>query len=273
MNDEKTIHIAPPRRIEIAVATALYLLAAFLAVELVSELHLLSNPTTPPANTITVSGTGQTALAPDIAYLTFTVQNSAADVATAQAATTKQANAAISYIEGQGIAAKDVATLSYDISPQYAQTNVAIPVPCNPNVGCSGSAIYQTGTKITGYQVSESIKVTVRDLTKASTLLGGLGSQNVQNVSGPDFGLSDPNAGTDAARAQAIANAKQEAQTEAKQLGVSLGRIVSFSEGGSGPYPIYAMSASTGGKAASAPDLPTGENTYSDTVSITYAIR
>ncbi|MGH7175104.1 MAG: SIMPL domain-containing protein, partial [Minisyncoccia bacterium] len=60
----------------------------------------------------------------------------------------------------------------------------------------------------------------------------------------------------------------------AQQLGVSLGKIVSFSEGGA-PYPVgYAMNASAGGVAsAPAPNVPAGENTYSDTVTITYAIH
>ena len=96
----------------------------------------------------------------------------------------------------------------------------------------------------------------------------------VQNVSGPDFALESPSAGQDAARAKAIADAKAQAQVLASQLGVHLGRIVSFSEGYGG-YPVYAMSAGTKSvdSATPAPNLPTGENTYSDTVSITYAIR
>lgn len=260
--------------VRIAVVGVLAILALFLFAETVSIAQSLSNPTSAPADTLTVSGTGQAALAPDIATLTFTVQNTAADVASAQAATTKQGNAAINYVEGQGVAAKDVMTISYNISPQYSENSVVLPVACNPNIGCSGPATTIMSNRITGYEVSETIQVTVRDLTNVSTLLQGLGQQDVENVSGPNFALSDPNAGTDAARAQAIANAKQEAQTEAAQLGVTLGRIASFSEGGNSPYPIAlnAMSAAAG-TTATAPEIPAGTNTYTDTVSITYAIH
>ena len=139
------------------------------------------------------------------------------------------------------------------------------------------TGIVSNGTpRITGYQVSETVQVTVHDLTKVSGLLQVLGNQAVQNISGPDFALSDPNAGANAARAMAITNARQQAQILAGQLGVHLGRIVSFSDG-SGGYPVYAMSVkaadSSSGVTTPTPNIPTGENTYTDNVSITYEIR
>jgi uncharacterized protein YggE len=261
--------------IRIAVIGVLSILALFLFAETISAVQGFANPTTPAADTITVSGTGQAALAPDIAHITFTVQQSAATVASAQAAATKQANAAIAYVAGQGVASADVTTLSYNISPQYSQNSIVVPVPCNPNGDCSGPAITTSSNTITGYEVDETIQVTVHNLANAGTILAGLGSQGVQNISGPDFALTDPAAGTDAARAAAIANAKQQAEVLASQLGVSLGRITSFSDNSGGsPYPVaYAMSASAGATATVAPTIPAGQNTYSDTVSITYAIH
>jgi hypothetical protein len=44
-------------------------------------------------------------------------------IADAQAATAKQAKAALDFVEGQGIAEKDVKTFSYSISPQYSYPN------------------------------------------------------------------------------------------------------------------------------------------------------
>ena len=62
----------------------------------------------------------------------------------------------------------------------------------------------------------------------------------------------------------------------AKQLGVPLGKIVNFSESSGGyPYPLaYGMGGGVSdSKAAVAPTLPTGQNTYTASVSITYEIR
>ena len=79
--------------------------------------------------------------------------------------------------------------------------------------------VYSGAPKVTGYEVSETIQVTMRDLTAVGALLGGLGKLSVQNISGPDFALDDPTAGYDAARANAINNAKTQATLLAKQLG------------------------------------------------------
>jgi uncharacterized protein YggE len=73
----------------------------------------------PATDVITVSGDGQATLPPDVARVSFTVEYCPA-VADAQAATTKQANTAIDYVKGQGIAEKDVKTLAYNITPQYS---------------------------------------------------------------------------------------------------------------------------------------------------------
>jgi uncharacterized protein YggE len=132
------------------------------------------------------------------------------------------------------------------------------------------------GNKIVGYEVSQSVEVTVRDLDKVSTLLAGLGKLNVQNVYGPDFTLDDPMAPQNEARANAINDAKAQAQVLADQLGVHLVRIVSFSENGGGyPYPMYAKGAAmdVAESVPVPPQVPTGENEYSSSVSITYEIR
>lgn len=249
--------------VRIAFVGVLAILALFLFAETIGAIQEFSNPTSPPADTITVTGQGQAALAPDIAHITFTVQNEAKAVADAQSATTKQANAVIDAVKGAGIAAADITTLSYTINPQYSYK------ACPAGTYCPSS-----GT-ITGYQVAETVQITVHDLSQVSGLLNTLGQEQVQNLSGPNFALEDPNAGQDAARAAAIADAKQQAQTLAKQLGVSLGRITSFSEGSGGyPYPAtYAMSAAGSAASAPAPEVPAGNNTYTDTVTITYAIH
>ena len=217
----------------------------------------------PATDTITVQGDGQATFAPDVARISFTVENTKATVADAQAATTKQANAAIGYVKEQGIADKDIKTLSYNISPQYSYPS------CPQGAFCPN-----TSPKITGYQVSESVQVTLRDLSKVGEILAGLGKLEVQNLNGPAFALDDSTAGYDAARADAINKAKMQAKLLAKQLDVSLGKIVNFSESSGGyPYPMYALGMGGESKAASTPDVPTGENTYNASVSITYEIR
>lgn len=269
MNDSNSMQtIFADRGIRIAVLGVFAILALFLLAQTIQAAQDFGRPANPATDTITVTGNGQATMAPDIATVTFTVQNTATAVADAQSKTTKQANSAIDYVKSQGIAEKDVSTLSYDISPQYSYGQ-----PCAAGELCPN--YYPGSPKITGYQVSETIQVKVRDLDSVGTLLGGLGDQGVQNVSGPSFALDDPTAGNDAARADAIAKAKAQAATLASQLGVRLGKIVNFSEStGSYPYPVmYAGGATADSAKSVAPQVPTGENTYNSTVSITYVIR
>ncbi len=251
----------------VALIGVLAILALFLVAETVTAFENFGRSSVPSAYTITVNGDGQVTMAPDIANISFMVQNTAKTVAEAQAATTKQANAALTFVKGQGIADKDVMTSSYAIYPQYSYPN-----PCQPGAFCPA---YSGTPKITGYQVSESIQVKVRDIATVGAFVGGLGRLGVQNVTGPDFGLDDATAGYDAARTDAIRKAQTQASLLAHQLGVHLGKIVNFSES-SGGYRsmVYAKGmGATDSASAPTPELPAGDNTYTASVSITYEIR
>lgn len=267
MNHNSFFEVFDNGVVRIALIGALGILSLFLLAQTITMAANFGRPGTPATDTVTVNGEGQATLPPDVARVSFTVENVASSVSEAQALTTKQANAAIAYLKEQNIADKDVKTLSYNIYPQYSYPDrCPYGAICPPN----------EGPKITGYQVSETIQVTVRDLTAVGTLIGGLGKLEVQNLNGPAFALDDSTAGYDAARADAIAKARAQADRLAEQLGVRLGKVVNFSESSGGRnYPMYeyGMGGAADSKTASAPNVPTGENTYSASVSITYEIR
>jgi uncharacterized protein len=266
MNTDSLRDIIDNGWMRVAILGVLAILALFLLVQTLSAAGNLGRSSSPATDTITVQASGQSAVAPDVARISFTVENSAATVADAQEKTTTQSNAAIEFVKSQGIPEKDIKTLYYNISPQYSY-----PQPCSGTI-CPA---YVGSPKITGYQVSQSVQVTMRDLSKVGDMLSGLGGQGVQNLSGPSFALDDSTAGYNAARADAIEKAKQQARTLADQLGVRLGKIVNFSESSGGyPYPMveYGRGGAMDAKSV-APTVPTGENTYSAQVSITYEIR
>ena len=266
MNNNSLYALFDNGGVRIALIGALAILALFLLAETITIAANFGRSGAPATDTITVQGDGQATLAPDVARISFTVENTAATVALAQEATTEQANAALEFVKEQGVAEKDIKTLSYNISPQYSYPN-----PCSPGVLCPD---YTRTPKITGYQVSETVQVTVRDLTEVGALLGGLGNLEVQNVNGPAFALDDSTEGYNAARADAIMKAREQAELLAKQLGVRLGKIVNFSEFSGGyPYPVYGLGMGGDVRAELAPNIPVGENTYNASVSITYEIR
>lgn len=266
MNNNSLYEIFDNGGVRIALIGALSILALFLLAETINIATNFGRSGVPATDTITVQGDGQATLPPDVARISFSVENTSATVAQAQDATTRQANTALDFVKEQGVAEKDIKTLSYNISPQYSYPN-----PCAYGTVCPD---YYREPKITGYQVSQTVQITMRDLSKVGEMLGGLGKLEVQNVNGPAFALDDSTAGYSAARADAIDKAKTQARLLAKQLGVKLGKIVNFSES-SGNYP-YPMMYGLGGGASEksdVPDVPAGENTYNASVSITYEIR
>jgi uncharacterized protein YggE len=260
-----------------------------------------TNGSNPNQNTITVNGTGNAYAIPNIATFSFTVSDTEKTVVDAQTKTTAAEKSTLAVVRAAGVADKDIQTQYYSISPQYQYQNAVCPEPAVYNSSVSsataGSASVSNGVMVpsivtapstataiycpsgksvlTGYQVSESISVKLRDLSKAGSLLASLGSAGVSNLNGPSFDVDNPDSVNAQARSTAITDAQSKAKELAKELGVSLVRITSFSENnGSYPQPImYAMSAGTGSTKAAAPEIATGQQEVSDNVTITYEIR
>jgi len=209
------------------------------------------------ANTIQVSGHGEVEATPDIATFTFSVVSDKSTVAAAQADATAKQNAVDAYLKSAGIAEKDIQTSGYSVYPQYD---------------------YNNGTQtFRAYEVRQSTTVKVRDVAKAGDVLSGVVSKGITEVSGPTLTFDNPQAPQNDARTKAIADAKQKADELAKELGVSVVRVVSFNEsGGSAPGPIpYAQKAyaGMGGGADSSANISAGQNKVTDDVTVTYEIR
>ncbi len=209
------------------------------------------------ATTIDVSGEGKSFAIPDIANVSFTVEEKGVTVHEAQEVVTKKTNDAIAFLKSSEIAEKDIQTTNYSANPQY-------------DYSYSGGR----APRLTGYIVSNTITVKIRDTAQVGKIIDGLGSKGVTGLSGPNFSVDDPNAVNAEARAKAIADAKAKAEVLAKDLGVRLVRIVRFSENGRGAYPMpmYAKDMAQGVGGAT-PEFAVGENTYTSSVMITYEIR
>lgn len=261
MQNCNCVNVTGSKAVRITAVLALAALALFLFVKFVDAAQNIGRSEFPIQNTFTVEGTGKVTAVPDIARINFSVTETATTVGVAQDAATKKMNAAIAYLKEAKIDEKDIKTTSYNVNPKYDYT------PCY-----SGAC---PAPKIVGYDVSQSVEVKVRDTAKAGEVLQGLGSRNVQNISGPSFGIDDPEKLQSDARGKAVADARAKAEILAEQLGVRIGKVVSFYESG-GPI-MYAndmrgMGVSATKESAPAPELPTGENEYSINVSIVYEI-
>lgn len=245
------------------------LLIAFLAIEVVAGvmgLRYIGAGIT-PGNTISVSGYGESYSTPDIATFSYSVVSEKPTVADAQKDATAKANAIAAYLKSAGVAQKDIQTSNYSINPQYDYTGGV----------CANGYCPPGRQTLRGYEVRQTTTIKVRDTAKAGDLLAGIGTKGATEVSGLQFTFDDPQQGQLEARSKAIADAKAKANELAKELGVSLVRVVSFNESsGGGPMPMYAKmldSATGSGAEQSAPELSVGQNKVTSNVSVTYEIR
>ena len=105
---------------------------------------------TPAAHTITVSGSGTITVVPDVARIYLGVTVTKPTVKAARQAGAQAMTDIIAAVKSLGIAEADIQTTNVSLNPQYG----------------SGSA-----PKVVGYQISEQIEVTVRDLDKAGDVV------------------------------------------------------------------------------------------------------
>lgn len=225
---------------------------------------------TTASNTISFDGTGEISASPDLATVSLTIRENAEEMKDAQTKVTTKENVVLGFLDKNGIAKKDIKTESYNSYPKYDYGN-----PCY-NYG--GMPCRQDQPKIIGYEVSEYISVKIHDIAKAGEIVKGVGALGISEMNGPDFSIEKEDQLKEQARKIAIDKAKAKAETLASDLGVHLVRIVSFSENGNYPVPMYANKAMMDSgrvenTTLSAPAFPTGENKITSNVTITYEIR
>jgi len=252
-----------------AVGMLALVLCVFFALKFFTELRsyrMISS------STITVSGHGEVEAVPDIANVSFSITKEAKTAKEAQDAVAKIELAAIESLKSNNVLEKDFKTTNASFYPKYEWQSIGgVRLGCNEWGGCPPNS----KSVIIGYEATESMTVKVRDTDRAGKIMQDLGTIGVSNLNGPNFSIDDVDQLNLEARKKAIDNAQEKASVLAKDLGVHLGKISSFNEGGN--YPIMynkAMLESASMGDASAPaQLPKGENTISSDVTITYLIR
>jgi len=215
-------------------------------------------------NTISVSDTGEIYATPDLALTTFSVVNEAKTVSEAMAENTEKMNAVIDFVKDQGVEGKDLKTTGFNIYPRYEwQKQVGLP-PYPPE----GRRV------LVGYEVRQSLEVKIRDMGKIGNIIEGATAAGANQVGNLQFTIDKEDELKAEARKQAIDKAKAKAKELASQLEVNLVRITNFTESSVVPIPRYYGLEEIGlGGAAEAPQIETGENKITVTVTITYEIN
>lgn len=217
-----------------------------------------------PANTITVSGTGEVFTKPDLALITFSVKNEAKSVSEAMTENTKNMNNVIGFLKEKGIEEKDLKTVTFNVYPRYEWHQITKNYSYRPE----GERV------LVGYEVIQSLEVKIRDMEKIGEIIEGVTKKGANLAGNLQFTVDNQDEFKKQARKEAIRKAKAKAEELTSQLGVKLGNVSSFHE--NVVFPRYfetqkAIPVESGGD--STPQIETGENEISVTVTITYEIN
>ena len=222
------------------------------------------NPTLPPPSVlaqqptfvrqITVIGQGTVSAAPDIAQANLGVQVTAPTVVEATRQSNATMAAVIAKLKAAGIADKDIQTSNYSIFPQR-------------NTGGPNNS-----SEITGYQVINTVMVTIRNLNQVGQVLDQAIQAGANNISNITFGFSNPARLQLQALNQAMADAQARADELAKSSGVQRGEVLSMSEViSSGPVPRPGLL--TAQAASAAVPIQPGSSEVQVQVQVVYAIQ
>ncbi|HXH40517.1 MAG TPA: SIMPL domain-containing protein [Thermoanaerobaculia bacterium] len=226
----------------------------------------LAQPATPPSretapfpDTVSVTGVGRATVLPDRFSFNASVQTMAPTVEEAVNENNSKVAAVIAALKNAGAAADEIKTSNFSIYPQqdYSQQQQGKP------------------PRVVGYQVSNSITVTKKQIADAGRLLQAAIAAGVNQTSGLSFTVSDPTRGRDEGMRAAFADAHAKASLLAQAAGRTLGPAMTITESGSSPPTPRPLGSPRAMAAVVAEPVPveSGTQDLSFTVSVVFALR
>jgi uncharacterized protein YggE len=240
----------------IAVTAAASLLLGIIVGPIISGHPALAVDPTSPAteHTVTVSGSGEVSVAPDVADVTVGVSITKPTVAEAQSAAATSMASVVAALKKDGVDTKDIVTVNLSLSPVYDYNNNSAP-------------------RLTGQQYTNTVRVTVRDLGRVAAVVDDTVAAGATTIQGISFRLDDPKTVQSQARQLAMKDARAKADALTAAAGVSVKGVASISE--TSTTPIIYNGATTDSKAAAtqvATPIQTGTTDVVISVSVTYII-
>jgi len=223
------------------------------------------NPAPPqiadPNTGILVQGNGEVNVRPDLARISLGVQNQATDSTAAAQTNADRTAKVIDAVKRAGVAERDIQTSNYSIYPQYDNR----PRPNQPG---------QFEQVLTGYQVSNTVRVTVRKIVDTGRVLDAAVKAGANVAQGIQFDLDVPTAAkarADALRA-AVTDALSKARVIADAAGVKQIVLVAIIENGAPGIirPVYEGMAMRSAVSDATTPVQAGENTVTASVTVRY---
>jgi hypothetical protein len=232
--------------------------AVVIGVLLARALPAAEGPTS-ERRTIAVTGQGEVRAAPDRVALTFAVETAAERAAEAVAENARRSAAVAGALKPLLAREDTVATTRYTVEPRYE----------SPRPG------ERREPRITGYVVHNAVHVESRQVDKVGALIDAANGAGANRVGGLTFSLSTRGELVRTAIEKAGADARAQAESAAKGLGVRLKAVVSATVVSTpvvAPRQFHAMEMAAEARAAPTPVEP-GELTVPATLQVTYEIE
>lgn len=231
------------------------------ALSVLAPIALIATALPACAGTIAIEGHGEVRAAPDMATINSGVTSQGETAREALDANTAAMTELISTLKAAGIEARDIQTSGFSVNPNYVYSDAR---------DANG---YSLPPRINGYQVSNSVTVTVRDLEDLGAILDKSVTVGANTVNGVTFSVADPSELLDQARKAAFADARHKAELYAQAAGAELGDLETISEqrnvNSPEPYPMYARAE----MAAAPVPVEAGEMSFGVTVSVSWDLN
>lgn len=213
-----------------------------------------------PVPTLTVSGSAEVRLAPDVVTVRLGVL---AEEATAQAAQGRVNQVTTAILEGVGrlgVPEERLQTSELTLSPVYAR-----PDP---------RQMEREEPRIVGYRATHVVTVRLKELDKAGPVIDAGLAAGANRLEGVVFGLNDDREARQEALRRAVREARQKASTIAAALEVRLAGVLEVDEGAVAVEPPrFAVARMAMAESAAPTPVEAGEVSVSAQVTLRYRIE
>jgi len=162
-----------------------------------------------PPKIVKTTGTAEIKVTPDRAVIQVGVERQNPTAKAAKAATDGIARKLLTALKAQGIDDKDIQTAYLDLQP---------------------TTYYQKHVRINNFTATQSLSVTVRDLSKLDGVMDAVMSGGANRIDGIEYQSSELRKYRDQARDEATKAAKEKAVALAQALGNQVGKTYSIEE-------------------------------------------
>src|ERR1700716_770921 len=188
----------------------------FLALLIFSIQALAQSTIEPPL--ITVTGQAEVRVPPDEVVFTLGVESVDKDMLAAKKRTDDSVREVLAIARRNNVKEEDVQTSFISVQPKYNTDDLEY------------TARQSVKREFVGYQVSKTVAVILRDISRFDALLSDVLKAGVTRLSNVEFRDSQIRKHRDQARAMAMKAAQDKAGLMAREIGQSIGAAYSISE-------------------------------------------